>query len=107
MHNHYHKTHSRRRPLSLFLIPHSPAQACNLAVGEFDAVGEDAQHEFVEGACQVGALAAHLLEIGPFERIQGGRERSEAYGSNFSGKNETLSPENTRFWNENSKFMAT
>src|SRR5262245_49025013 len=25
---------------------YSPAPACNLAVGEFDAVGEDAQHEF-------------------------------------------------------------
>jgi len=29
------------------------------------------------------------------------RERSEAFGSNFSGKNEALSSENTRFWNEN------
>ena len=32
------------------------------------------------------------------------REQSEAYGSNFSGKNEALSSKNTRFWRE--KFRA-
>jgi hypothetical protein len=35
------------------------------------------------------------------------REQSEAYGSNFTGKNEALRSENTRFWNENSEFMTT
>ena len=35
------------------------------------------------------------------------REQSEAYGPNFSRKNEALSSENTRFWNENSEVTAT
>jgi hypothetical protein len=43
------------------------------------------------------------------EVIEGGgtdalREQSEAYGSDFTGKNEVLSSENTRFWNENSNL---
>jgi putative transposase len=45
------------------------------------------------------------------EVIEGGctyvlREQSEAYGSDFTGKNKVLSSENTRFWNENSEFTA-
>jgi hypothetical protein len=35
------------------------------------------------------------------------REQSEPYGSNFDGKNEALSLENTRFWNENPEATAT
>jgi hypothetical protein len=35
------------------------------------------------------------------------REQSEAYGSDFTGENEALSSENTRFWDENSKFAVT
>jgi hypothetical protein len=35
------------------------------------------------------------------------REETEAYGSNLTGKNEVLSSENTRFWNENSEVTAT
>jgi hypothetical protein len=54
---------------------------------------------------QLGSKAAHR------EVIEGGgtyalREQSEAYGSDFTGKNEVLSSENTRFWNENSEFTA-
>ena len=46
------------------------------------------------------------------EVIEGGgtnvlREQSEPYGSNFDGKNEALSLENTRFWNENPEATAT
>jgi hypothetical protein len=46
------------------------------------------------------------------EVIEGGgtnvlREQSEPYGSNFDGKNESLSLENTRFWNENPEATAT
>jgi putative transposase len=46
------------------------------------------------------------------EVIEGGstyalREQSEAYGRNFTGENEALSSENTRFWNENSELTAT
>ena len=55
---------------------------------------------------ELGFKAAHR------EVIEGGgtcvlREQSEAYGSNFTGKNEALSSKNTRFWNENSEFTAT
>jgi hypothetical protein len=54
---------------------------------------------------QLGFKAAHR------EVIEGGgtyelREQSEAYRSNFTGKNEALSSENTRFWNDNSEFTA-
>jgi len=35
------------------------------------------------------------------------REQSEAYGSDFTGKNDALSSENTRFWNENSESTPT
>jgi len=55
---------------------------------------------------ELGFKAAHR------EAIEGGgtyalREQSEAYGPNFSRKNEVLSSENTRFWNENSELTAT
>jgi len=55
---------------------------------------------------ELGFKAAHR------EVIEGGgtyalREQSEAYGSDFTGKNEVLSSENTRFWNDNSKFTVT
>ena len=61
----------------------SPAQSFDLAVGEFDAVGEDAQYEVVEGGGEIGALAAHLFEIdsgqgeddGRAVRRDGGRAR--------------------------------
>ena len=44
--------------------------------------------------------------------IEGGgthalREQSGAYGSKFTRKNEELSLENTRFWNEKSELAAT
>lgn len=35
------------------------------------------------------------------------REQGEAYGRNFGGKNEPLSLENTRSWNEISRTTAT
>ena len=55
---------------------------------------------------ELGFKAAHR------EVIEGGgtyalREQSEGYGANFSGKNEALSSENTRFSNENSELTAT
>ena len=61
---------------------------------------------FVEEAkSELGFKAAHR------EVIEGGGkyalwERREPYGSNFTGKNEVLSSENTRFWKENSEFTA-
>ena len=72
-------------------------------------VGSDRsrQSEFVEKVkSELGFKAAHR------EVIEGGgtyalREQSEAYGSDFTGKNEVLSSENTRFWNDNSKFTVT
>jgi hypothetical protein len=33
-------------------------------------------------------------------------EESEAYGSNFTGKNEALSTKNARFWNENPELTV-
>jgi putative transposase len=62
---------------------------------------------FVENVkSELGFKAAHREVIGG-----GGtyalREQNEAYGSNFTGKNETLNSENTRFWNKNSEFTTT
>jgi hypothetical protein len=54
----------------------------------------------------LGYKAAHREVIesgGTFEL----REQTESYGSNFSRRNEVLSSENTRFWNENSQLAAT
>jgi hypothetical protein len=54
---------------------------------------------------ELGFKATHreVIEAGGTYAL---REQSEAYGSNFTGKNEVLSSENTRFWNENSEFTA-
>jgi REP-associated tyrosine transposase len=55
---------------------------------------------------ELGFKAAHreVIEEGDTYAL---REQSEAYGSNFTGKNDALSSENTRFWNENSELTAT
>jgi hypothetical protein len=55
---------------------------------------------------ELGFKAAHreVIEEGGTYAL---REQSEAYGANFSGKNEALSSENTRFWHENSEFTTT
>jgi putative transposase len=55
---------------------------------------------------ELGFKAAHreVIEMGTTYAL---REQSEAYGSNFTGKNGLLSLKNTRFWKENSDFMAT
>jgi hypothetical protein len=54
---------------------------------------------------ELGFKAAHrgLIEGGGTYALW---ERREPYGSNFTGKNEVLSSENTRFWNENSEFYG-
>jgi putative transposase len=55
---------------------------------------------------ELGFKAAHrkvIEAVGTYAL----REQSEAYGSDFTGKNEVLSSENTRFWNEDSKFAVT
>ncbi len=55
---------------------------------------------------ELGFKAAHreVIEEGYTYAL---RERSEAYGANFTGKSEALSSENTRFSNENSELTAT
>ena len=55
---------------------------------------------------ELGFKAAHR------EVIEGAgtyalREQSEPYRSNFPGKNEALSAENTGFWNEDDEFTVT
>lgn len=49
---------------------------------------------------ELGFKAAHreVIEQGETYVL---REESEAYRSNFAGKNEMLRSENARFWNEN------
>ncbi len=62
---------------------------------------------FVENVkSELGFKAAHreMSEDGGTYAL---REESEAYVSNFTGENEALSPENTRFWNDNSELRAT
>jgi hypothetical protein len=54
---------------------------------------------------ELGFKAAHrkvIEAVGTYAL----REQCESYGSDFTGKNEVLSSENTRFWNENSKFTV-
>jgi hypothetical protein len=54
---------------------------------------------------ELGFKAAHR-EVIESAGIYALREQSEAYGFNFTRKNDALSSENTRFWNEHSEFMA-
>ena len=69
-----------------------------IAVGSLSFV-ERVKHE-------LGFKAAHreVIEAGGMYAL---REGSEAYGSNFGGKNEALRFENARFWNENPESTAT
>ena len=69
-----------------------------IAVGNFN---------FVEKVkSELGSKAAHR-EVTQLECTYVLREDGEAYGRNFGGKNEPLSLENTRFWNEFSRTTAT
>jgi hypothetical protein len=52
---------------------------------------------------ELGSKAAHR-EVTQLEGTGVLREDGEAYGRNFSGENDALSLENTRFWN---KFFGT
>ena len=55
---------------------------------------------------ELGFKAAHR-EVIEGDGTYALRERSEPYRSNFAGKNDALSSENTRFWDENSLFTTT
>jgi putative transposase len=54
---------------------------------------------------ELGSKTAHreVIEEGGTCAL---REQSEACGSDFTGKNEVLSSENTRIWNEDSEFYG-
>lgn len=69
-----------------------------IAVGNLNFV-EKMQNE-------LGYKAAHrqVIESGGTYEL---REQTESYGPNFSGQNEVLRSENTRFWSENSELTAT
>jgi hypothetical protein len=55
---------------------------------------------------ELGFKAAHrgVIEQGETYVL---REKSETYRSDFAGKNEMLSSENARFWNENLDAIET
>jgi hypothetical protein len=55
---------------------------------------------------EMGFKAAHR-EVFDGDGTYALREQSEAYGSNFTGKNEALRSENSRFWNENPEATAS
>jgi hypothetical protein len=63
--------------------------------------------KFVEKVkSKLGSKAAHR-EVTQLEGTCVLREDGEAYGHNFDGKNEPLSLENTRCWNEIYRTTAT
>jgi hypothetical protein len=68
------------------------------------AVGSLAFVEKIKG--ELGSKAMHC-EVEQFEGTHVLREESEVYGFKSAGENESLSPENTVFWNESFEDART